>query len=174
MQALFGELIGDWVHIEEAMIDFLDLLLYPDADAKLEINKKSRGFSPGQQIFRPLGSNGARVKVMSALLRFFPGNDRRKNDPSYEAVISEFQSLTNLRNDYLHGLWWTKANGAVYLQTENVEISIFNRKRPIPKKDFEIFLKRCSALRRTIDALELKEYRASDERRAELAKFRHR
>ena len=32
LRALFGELIGDWVHIEQAMIAVMDLLLYPDVD----------------------------------------------------------------------------------------------------------------------------------------------
>ena len=140
MRALFGELIGDWVHIEESMITMMDLLLYPDVDTRLDATKRARGFSPGQQILRPISSNNTRAKVLRALLNHNPGNDRRKLDPRYEAVITEFQSLANARNDYLHGLWWTKADGNAYLQTENVEFHTFNRKRRIPKKDFERLL----------------------------------
>ncbi len=79
------------------------------------------GFSPGRQIFRPISSNNTRAKVLLALLNLFSGNDRKKPDPIYEHIISEFQTLAGLRNDYLHGLWWTKNNGDVYLQIENVE-----------------------------------------------------
>jgi hypothetical protein len=170
MQALFGSIIGDWVHVEEAVIDLLDLLIFPDADIQLATMKRARGFLPGQQIFRAINSNNTRAKVMLALLNHYPSNDKKKLDGRYEAVISEFQSLSNARNDYLHGLWWTKSDGNVYLQTENVELSIFNKKRRIPQKDFDRFIERCNALERAIEALRLKEYRASGEWKAELAK----
>jgi hypothetical protein len=163
MRALFGELMGDWVHVEEIMIDMMDLLVFPDADIRLDVTKKARGFLPGQQILRAISSNNTRAKVMSALLNHYPGNDKKKLDPRYEAVISEFQSLANMRNDFLHGLWWTKADGNVYLQSENTETTIFNRRRRIPKKDFERFLARCGSLSRAVKALELREYRESDE-----------
>jgi len=171
MCALFGALISEWVHVEESMIDFIDLLLYPNADLRLKVDKAARGFAAGRQVFRPIGSNGGRVKVMSALLAFYPGNDLKRLNPRFREVITEFQSLTNLRNDYLHGLWWTKFDGNVYLQTENVEESMFNKKRRIPKKDFERFNSRCTSLQRMIEALELIEYRASDERKADLARL---
>jgi hypothetical protein len=169
MCSLLGEIIGDWVHIEEVMINMMNLVIFPDANERMNVSKKARGFLPGRQIFRAISSNGGRVKIMTALLAHYPGNDKKKLDSRYEDVISEFQSLVNARNDYLHGLWWTKADGNVYLQTENLETTMFNRKRRIPKIDFEQFMKRCLALRQAIDVLELKEYRGSDERKGELA-----
>jgi hypothetical protein len=80
MQTLLGELIGDWVHIEEAMITIMDLLIYPDVDTRLGAAQKARGFSPAQQILRPISSNNTRAKVMSALLSHYPGDDKRKLD----------------------------------------------------------------------------------------------
>ncbi len=108
---------------------------------------------------------------MSALLSHYPGNDKRNLDSRYGAVIAEFQSPANARNEYLHGLWWTKADGHVYLQTENIEISIFNSKRRILRKDFERFIQRCTSLTRAIDALELSEYRTRNERRTALRRL---
>jgi hypothetical protein len=128
MLTLFGELISDWVHVEEAMIDVIVLSIFPDSDIRRQVENRSRGFLPGRQIFRPISSNGTRAKVMVSLLTHFPGNDRKKSDPIYERIVSEFQSLVALRNDYLHGLWWTKHTSDVYLQTENVEQISFNQR----------------------------------------------
>lgn len=166
---LFGEIFSDWVHTEEAMIPLIDVLVLSDVDIRLTAAKMARGFSPGRQIFRSMNANKPRGQMMANLLNHYPGNDAKKKDPIYERAIKQFQSLVTLRNDYLHGLWWTKSDGEVYLQTENVEETMFNRKRRIPRKDFESFIRRMTKLRRDVEAIEIKEYRVSDERRAELA-----
>lgn len=153
---LFGEIFSDWVHVEEAMIDMVDVLIFPDGKTLRQVENELRGFSPGRQIFRPISSNNTRAKVLLALLNYFPGNDRKKSDPIYEHIISEFQTLAGLRNDYLHGLWWTKNNGDVYLQIENVEQISFNRKRRIPKADFQSFLNRMGKLMKDIDTMATK------------------
>jgi hypothetical protein len=169
---LFGTLMSDWVHIEEAMVDLMDILVLPDVDLRLAAGQKARRFLPGQQIFRSMSANGVRAQMMQNLLCHYPGNSEKKQDPIYKRVISEFQSLVNLRNDYLHGLWWTKDNGTVYLQTENLELTFYNRKRRIPKTDFESFIARGRQLTRDIEAIQLKEYRVSDERREALARLK--
>ena len=46
MQTLLGELIGDWVHIEEAMITIMDLLIYPDV-IRVSASAKSERFLTG-------------------------------------------------------------------------------------------------------------------------------
>ena len=154
---LFGEIFSDWVHVEEAMIDIMDALVFPDGQSLRLVENKSRGFSPGRQIFRTISNNNTRAKVLLSLLNDFPGNDRKRTDPVYEEIISEFQSLANLRNDYLHGLWWTKLNGDVYLQTENKEATtFFNQRRRIPKADFQSFLTRMPKLIRKIEKTAIK------------------
>jgi hypothetical protein len=55
---LFGTLMSDWVHIEEAMVDLMDILVLPDVDLRLAAGQKARGFLPGQQIFRSMSANG--------------------------------------------------------------------------------------------------------------------
>jgi hypothetical protein len=95
MLALFGTIMSIWVHIEETMIEVVDLLVFVDHDIRRAVGRKTRGHMPGRQIFRSISANGVRVRMMLNLLRQFIGNYQK--DPLYDDVISEFQSLVNLR-----------------------------------------------------------------------------
>jgi hypothetical protein len=136
----------------------MNLLVFVD-HVRRDVKKKTRGHLPARQIFRSISANGVRAKVMLNLLGQFIGNYQK--DKLYDKAISEFQSLVNLRNDYLHGLWWTKDDGNVYLQTENLNEFSFNRKKHIPEKDFTTFIKRAVALEPLVREITQKEYNLS-------------
>jgi hypothetical protein len=170
MLELFGVIMSDWVHIEEAMIEVMNLLVFVDFDIQRLAASRGNGFLPGRQIFRSMRANGVRAKMMLNLLNQYPGNATK--DELCDDIIKEFQRLVNLRNDYAHGLWWTKEDGRVFLQTENIDVMSFNRKKHIPKSQFESFNQRAGKLMRDIEALQLKDYRRSTERKEELERLR--
>ena len=101
--------------------------------------------------------------MMKNLLRQFIGN--YKKDHLYDRVIDEFQSLVNLRNDYIHGLWWTFEDERVFLQVENVNQQSFKNLREIKIEELTSFLARASALRGLISQIVTKEYEASEEKK---------
>jgi hypothetical protein len=72
MLTLFGELISDWVHVEEAMIDVIVLSIFPDSDIRRQVENRSRGFLPGRQIFRLVinlkSAKGLGITVPQSLL----------------------------------------------------------------------------------------------------------
>lgn len=170
MLELFGVIMSDWVHIEEAMIEVMNLLVFVDFDIQRLAADRANGFLPGRQIFRSMSANRVRAKMMLNLLHQYPGNATK--DDLCDDIIKEFQRLVNLRNDYAHGLWWTKEDGRVFLQTENVDVMSFNKKKHIPKSQFESFNQRAGKLMRDIEALQLKDYRRSTERKEELERLR--
>ena len=105
MLTLFGIIMASWTHIEEMMIDVVNLLVFVDHDIRRAVAKKTNGHLPGRQIFRSMSANAVRAKMMQNLLRQFIGN--HKKDDVYDEIISEFQTLSNRRNEYIHGLSWT-------------------------------------------------------------------
>ncbi|HEV7635319.1 MAG TPA: hypothetical protein VGO54_07790 [Bradyrhizobium sp.] len=155
----FGLIASTWPQVEEEMIELLNFLIFVDYDTRHEISKKTRGHMPGRQIFRSISANGVRAKVMHNLLKQFVGNIDK--DPMYDFVISEFQTLVNLRNDYLHGLWWTYQDGRVFIQTENIHEMSFNSMGEVLENDFTSFLERSSKIRGLISQINTEEYNRS-------------
>lgn len=100
-QAVLGVIVSRWAHLEEVMILFMELLL------------SDTWQPPARQIFRSVNSTQARIAIMRSLLEESPGNQTK--GPEFDAIISEFESLTNQRNNYVHGLWYTDTKtGVVY------------------------------------------------------------
>lgn len=98
--ALFGETIATWVHVEDMMIQILQDLL----------GNKS---APARQIFHSVLANSARKKLMLACLQKAKINAKKTD--LYEIIITQFSKLNDLRNTYLHGLWYTHESGRVFL-----------------------------------------------------------
>lgn len=159
MLELFGRIVSDWVFLEEEMIEVVNLLVFVDYDIRRAAEQKTRGWLPGRQIFRSIGANGVRVKLMRNLLGQFIGNI--KKDALYDEVLAEFQSLVNLRNDYIHGMWWTSSDGRIFLQIENVNELGFDVKKEVKQQDFESFIVRKNGIAGKIHQIKLKEYHES-------------
>jgi hypothetical protein len=151
----FGEIIATWPHVEQMMVDVLDMLIFSSHDYR-----RTAGHMPGQQIFRSISANGVRIKLLRNLLTRFPGNV--KKDALFDQVIHDFQTLVNQRNDYVHGLWWTFEDGRVFLQTENIEEYAWGIQREVTLQEFSDFLATAAGIRQKTSQIHLIEYEASE------------
>jgi hypothetical protein len=142
--ATFGRMASLWSHIEDAMIDVLTELLGGNADL------------PSRQIFRSIVSSQARIKVMRSLLQRVELNDTK--DTIYDEVINEFAALNDLRNTFLHGLWYTHESGRVYFVEESIDdLSVFHA-REVTAQEIEALIHRMTALEDRVAALVDGEY----------------
>jgi hypothetical protein len=56
----------------------------------------------------------AKADLMESLLEKSPAN--KALGAEFDAIISEFRSVSKIRNDYVHGLWWTSdGDGSLWL-----------------------------------------------------------
>lgn len=90
---LVGEIVAAWVHLEEGIIDFLALLL----------GQSNR--NAADPIFRSIMAPRVRIDMMRRLLQASPINKDR--GPEYDEILDEYEALNRLRNDYVHGHWFT-------------------------------------------------------------------
>jgi hypothetical protein len=134
-QAILGQIVSRWAHLEEQMIMFMGTLL---ADEHV---------SPARQIFRSVNSTQARIAIMRSLLEESMHN--RDKGVEFDEIIDEFESLTKERNNYVHGLWWTDdANGAVSRADPAiiVETMPFLKAKPVSIKQAQHVLNRMNQL----------------------------
>jgi hypothetical protein len=104
--AAFGFLVSYWWHVEETMTHVLEDLLEGKRNDTYSTN------SPARRIFRSIVSEDARIKLMWALLEGSPHN--AEMPPIYDEILHEFKALNRIRNDLVHGYWFTDAaTGAV-------------------------------------------------------------
>lgn len=91
--ALLGRFISKWTHIEEMMIGlFMELTTI-----------QHQGIA--RITFRSIFAQSARVKIMKAALQ--EALVHKSKPASFDELIDEFMALNAIRNDYVHGLWWT-------------------------------------------------------------------
>ncbi|WP_139167810.1 hypothetical protein [Bauldia litoralis] len=99
---VIGQLVGVWPHLEESMIDVFAQL----AGDQTKIASYA--------IFRSITAERLRVDIMRTLLTATPLNVSREQ--VFDEVIDEFASINKLRNDYVHGIWYTASkDGKTYL-----------------------------------------------------------
>lgn len=133
--SLFGQTIATWVHVEDMMIQVLQDLL----------GSKN---APARQIFHSVRANSARKKLMLACLQKAQINAKKSD--LYEIIISQFSALTDLRNTYLHGLWYTHESGRVFLSESAMDDFHYVDAREIPIDELHIMNKAISTLTHTI------------------------
>lgn len=100
-----GEAASRWAHLEDNMIYLMGFLLGPDRTL------------PARLIYRTFSGPSYRIRLMQTLLQETVHN--KEKGPEYDWMIEEFGKLSTLRNDYIHGLWWTHESGQTYLQAES-------------------------------------------------------
>src|SRR3954454_5234019 len=105
MMAYYALIMSYWPHVEEKMTEVLERLLFVDRDVLNLLQSKANGFSSTQQIFRSIGTNNYRIRLMKTLLERYAGNVRKSK--LYDDAISKFSAVGAIRNEYAHGLWWT-------------------------------------------------------------------
>ena len=68
---------------------------------------------PARQVYFSIVNQNARIKVMTAMLEQSSLN-MDKNE-TYDKIITDFTTIKNKRNEYVHGIWWTHNTGRVFL-----------------------------------------------------------
>ena len=104
-------------------------------------------------LFTTVVNQKIRIDLMRELLERSRHN--RGKGPEFDRVLDEFKKLNSLRNEYVHGRWWTHESGETYLQSDNSVLSSHARYRKVNKRELHAFLVRLSALSAKI-ALEIR------------------
>lgn len=81
------------------------------------IGTKLEDSASGRLIFTAIINQQTRIAVMRALLEKSDLNKDKGDE--FDEIIDEFKKLNELRNKYVHSLWWTHESGDTYIQTEN-------------------------------------------------------
>jgi hypothetical protein len=129
---LVARIITYLPQLEERMIDIMSLLL-GDRTA------------PGQQIFRSLVSEEARLKVMRSLLEHARLN--RDKTQEFDDIIDLFSEVRTRRNAYAHGLWSTGEDNRAWIQEPSPDwLAEFLSEREVKISELEAVLKRMNEL----------------------------
>ena len=97
----FSRIISGFTYLEDRMTSVLAVLL-GDSD-----------HVAAGCVMRAIKSPKGRVDVMLDLLQLAPINAHLGDE--YDQIIDEFRIISNQRNSYAHGRWWTKVDGEVML-----------------------------------------------------------
>jgi hypothetical protein len=127
-----GQLLPYWTHLEEKMIEIMRQLLGGTQSL------------PARQIFRAIGNNHGRIKVLRALLEKAQINVDK--DTRFDEIIKEFSALNEKRNEYVHGLWYTHESGRVFIAEPTPDETAFFDKREIKIEELEETIERMSKL----------------------------
>lgn len=102
--ALLGRFIAKWTHTEEMMVGlFMELTTIQDEGI-------------ARITFRSIIAQRAREKIMRAALQRALVH---KSKPAiFDELITEFMALNDVRNDCVHGRWWTDDAHRTILQVE--------------------------------------------------------
>ncbi|MTD94968.1 hypothetical protein GIW81_11565 [Hyphomicrobium sp. xq] len=100
--ALLANIISAFEHLETAMPQLLSILLGLQ-------DERTAGY-----VYRTLRNPNIRHDVLRELLEMSPNNAQLGDE--YDGLLSEYSALRTARNDYAHGLWFTRSrDGAVFL-----------------------------------------------------------
>lgn len=108
----FADIITGYVFLEKRMSSVLAALI-GDADIEAAAHINAAIVSPS-----------GRLKVMQALLQKSYINKDLESE--YDAIISEFDSISKLRNRYVHALWFTRLKSGASGKFENDRLLIDN------------------------------------------------
>jgi hypothetical protein len=126
--ALLGKLTAYWPHVEERMICVMRDLIAGHAQV------------PARQIFRSVISEAARIKIMAALLERSPSNSTKGK--FYDHVIFSFRTLNSKRNAMVHGLWWTRDDGKMFMARKSLDEYSSDKGREVPASEVHAALKK--------------------------------
>jgi len=103
LAALVGYTLTIWSQVEDRMIDLFQFLAgieHPE-DARI--------------VFRSIAAQKSRIDIMGKALKRSPHNVHVPSD--VDAALDEYQSISEVRNQYAHGLWWnSREAGKTYLE----------------------------------------------------------
>lgn len=97
---VFAALVTEFTYVERAMERVFCRLLGTDDQT-------------ASQLCHKIMSASALVQMMRTLLHHSRHNATKS--PVYDDIISEFEAVNRLRNQYVHGLWECGDNGEIYV-----------------------------------------------------------
>lgn len=129
--AELGALTAYWLHIEEKMISTLGVLLGGSSHRP-------------RQIYRSIVGQDARIKVMRSLLE---ESSLDRNMPLlFEEIIDEFSALNGIRDQFVHGLWFTHESQRIFLAVATTDKFAFMRRREVEIGELTGAIERMSKL----------------------------
>jgi hypothetical protein len=140
--AAFGKLTAYWPHVEERMICVLRDLI------------AGHTLVPARQIFRSVISEAVRIRIMTALLEHSPGNAGKSQ--FYDKILLDFRSLNSKRNVMVHGIWWTRDDGKMFVSKESLNEYSVGNGREVPLKEVSAIIKKVAALIKRLTSHEKK------------------
>lgn len=100
-------------------------------------------------VFRSIVNQKTRVDIMEALLTKAPQHINKASD--FDAWLDEFKAISNVRNKYAHGLWFTsKDKKRFYLQESTNTYAAFDDPREITAVEVTQVVQRMTALLKTL------------------------
>nr|ALS90433.1 G10 protein [uncultured bacterium] len=103
---------------------------------------------PARQVFRSIVSQSARIRVMKVLLEEAPHN--RDKAAEHDEVITRFERISEARNRYVHGMWYTRF-GAIYIEERRTpEDFTARKKREVKLSELETLTHEMADLARLI------------------------
>jgi hypothetical protein len=100
MAIVFAALVTEFTYVERAMDRVFSRLLGTDVQT-------------ASQLCQRILSASARAQMMKTLLHHSRHNAEK--GPVYDEIIAEFEAVSALRNQYVHGLWETDDDGELYV-----------------------------------------------------------
>ena len=127
--ARLGTICYLWTHVEEQMIGFFNDLIGTE-----------NSMETARQIFRAIINQKTRIDVMRTLLTH--GRHNKNKDQNYDHILDEFDKTNRMRNNYIHGLWWSHEDGHTYLQSPSVDEMGERQARRVTVKELDNYIKR--------------------------------
>jgi hypothetical protein len=140
--SVFARILSEFEHLETVMPIVLEHL------AQMAETRAS-GY-----IYRTLRNPSIRSDIMRKLLETAPFN--KDTDERFDEILSEYDEVRRLRNQYAHGLWWTGEDGqTVCLSASDPHGYSFLEARPIETSELEETLAKVRALTKKVVLLDI-------------------
>lgn len=131
--ANLGRIATLFGHLEDQMALALAVMMGSDDE------------TAARYIYRSIVSTDAKTKTMRRLLGC-PIN--QKLDTYYDDALTEFEYICGRRNLYMHGLWATRSDGAVFIveRPDGEYLALARKRRRVTSGELEGLLKRMMSL----------------------------
>ena len=136
--AWLGASIIQWSHAEENMVRVFQELINADT-----------GAIPVREVFFSITSAPLKINILRKLLQRSSFNADKDDD--YDVLINEYEKLSKVRNDLVHGLWWTHEDGGVYLSKSDTTGFSLTDAKEVKLEELEDIAKRIIAFKIRID-----------------------
>lgn len=133
--AYIGLVVTEYVHLENRMLSIFRVVL---------------GIESGEAAalaYMAINSAAGRWAIAKRVLEH--DHAHMETPTVYDDLIAEFEKITEIRNQYVHGLWQMDAKNQPWLTRTKLPLEILSPKR-IPKSEFDALLDRMEVLRKRV------------------------